>query len=71
METYSIKKRTSTVVIILIFIYFLMCNRCWLGFGGNKMLMTYLLPILLFISHMLGYMRLDFKIKYIKYSLIV
>ena len=48
-----------------------MCNRCWLGFGGNKMLMTYLLPILLFISHLLGYMQLEFKRKYIIYSLIV
>ena len=59
------KPSTSTLWIVVVFVFLLATMRCWIGFGGRKQLMIYAFPVLMCILYMLGQVKYVFKARYI------
>lgn len=62
---------SSRLPIVVIFAYFLMVMRCWLGFGGRTQMMTYAFPFLMIAFIAMGKLRYEFKKRYAIFSIIV
>lgn len=63
--------KIKTIVVVLIFVYFLMTMRCWIGFGGRSVMLMLFFPFIMYIFRLLGYIDFVFKKKYVVFSLIV
>lgn len=70
-SNFVAKKQTSIIVYILIFIYFLITMRCWIGFEGRTYLYHFIFPILMSLCLLFGKVYLKLRKRYVVFSLIV
>lgn len=65
------ERQTPRIVYFLIFLYFLMSMRCWIGFGGIAYAYQYIFFVLITLLHIAGKVKLQFKGRYLAYAMIV
>lgn len=67
----SNKKTTSLLWCSLVFVFFLATMRCWIGFGGRKLLMVYAFPVVMLGLYFVKQVKYEFRTRYVVFSAIM